>query len=70
MLEDAVSALPSWMYGDPADVAQRNEAAAVNLARRVIADARLPKPLAKLCLAVKRARIRAMVADVMRMMGK
>lgn len=67
-----MSALPSWMYGDPVDVAQRNEAAAINLARRVIADARrpAPRPRAHLCLAAKRAHIRALVAAVMLEMGK
>lgn len=65
-----MSVLPTWMYGDPVEVAQRNEAVAINLARRVIEDARRPKPRVKLCLAVKRARIRALVADAMRAMGK
>lgn len=65
-----MSALPTWMYGDPLEVAQRIEASAINLANRAIDEARRPKPRAKLCLAVKRARIRALVAEVMRTMGK
>lgn len=65
-----MSALPTWMYGDPVDVASRNEAASINLARRLIEDAARPKPRVKLCLAVKRARIRALVAEALRAMGK
>lgn len=66
-----MSVLPQWMYGDPADVAQRMEAAAIHLADRAIEEARRrPRPRAKLCLAVKRARIRALVAEAMRAMGK
>lgn len=65
-----MSTLPTWMYGDPVDVAERNEATAINLARRAIEDARRPRPKVKLCLAVKRARIRALVAEAKRAMGK
>jgi hypothetical protein len=65
-----MSTLPTWMYGDPVDVAQRNEAAAGRLTRLVLEEVRRPRPRVKLCLAVKRARIRALVAEVMRTMGK
>lgn len=58
------------MYADPADVAQRNEETAINLARRVITEAKRPQPRPKLCLAVKRARIRTLLAEALRAMRK
>lgn len=50
-----MSALPGWMYGDPLEVAARKEEEAQAKARRVAKR-----------LALNRARVRALVAQVIK----